>query len=153
MKDIFQKRIPMKSYIENEARLPVSETIVSDDKSGLLLLNAVIEGNFDYGFKAYIAPEDADEYDIPGVSLILPDPSEDVLLVFIYTLDRIIQVLCNDEYQAIKQFNELIVKPVECFKDRAYKLTFSQKWSSEDDVVRMFYEAINISDPDTFKNL
>ena len=54
-KIVSNKRIAMKTYIENDDLLPVYKMDVSDDKSGLLLLNALIENTFDYGFK-YLTP-------------------------------------------------------------------------------------------------
>ena len=48
----------------------------------------------------------------------------------------------------------VIVKPADCFKQYDYELTFSQQtWTLEDRVVRIFYDAIGISDPSTFTNL
>ena len=152
-KIVSNKRIAMKTYIENDDLLPVYKMDVSDDKSGLLLLNALIENTFDYGFKYLTTPEQAEGSDIPGVSLILPVPSEDILLVLIYTMDRTITVISNDESQARNQFEEIIVKPVDCFEDYDHELTFSQAWTLEDSVVSIFYDAIGMSDPSTFTNL
>ena len=114
-RDIIKKRIAMKTYIENDDLLPVYKMVVSDDKSGLLLLNALIENTFDYGFKYLTTPEpeEAEGSDIPGVSLVLPDSSEDILLVLTYTIDRTITVICNDESRAKEQFEEVIVKPAD----------------------------------------
>ena len=152
-RDIIKKRIAMKNYIQNDDFLPVYKMDVSDDKSGLLLLNALIENTFDYGFKYLTPPEKAEDSDIPGVSLILPNSSEDILLVLIYTIDRIITVICNDESQARNQFEDIIVKPADCFEDYDHELTFSQAWTLEDSVVSIFYDAIGMSDPSTFTNL
>jgi hypothetical protein len=151
-RDIIKKRIAMKTYIENDDLLPVYKMVVSDDKSGLLLLNALIENTFDYGFKYLTTPEpeEAEGSDIPGVSLVLPDSSEDILLVLTYTIDRTITVICNDESRAKEQFEEVIVKPADCFEDYDHELTFSQAWTLEDSVVRIFYDAIGMSDPSTF---
>ena len=143
-KIVSNKRIAMKTYIENDDLLPVYKMDVSDDKSGLLLLNALIENTFDYGFKYLTPPEKAEDSDIPGVSLILPVPSEDIL---------IITVICNDESQARNQFEDIIVKPADCFEDYDHELTFSQAWTLEDSVVSIFYDAIGMSDPSTFTNL
>ena len=85
--------------------------------------------------------------------LIMPVPSEDILLVFLFTIDRTITVICNDESQARNQFEEIIVKPVDCFEDYDHELTFSQAWTLDDRVVRIFYDAIGLSDPSTFTNL
>jgi ferredoxin-like protein FixX len=148
-----KKRIAMKTYIKNDDALPVHQTVVSDDKSGLLLANALIENTFDYGFKYLTPPEDAEDFGIPGVYLILPDSSEDILLVFSYTLDRTIHLICNDESQAKNQFEKVIVKPADCFKEYDHELTFSQAWTLEERVVRIFYNAIGISNPATFTNL
>jgi hypothetical protein len=147
------KRIAMKTYIENDDFLPVYKMDVSDDKSGLMLLNAAIENPFDYGFK-YLTPpepEEAEGSGIPGVYLVLPDSSEDILLVLIYTINRTITVICNDESRAKEQFEEVIVKPADCFKEYDHELTFSQQaWTLEDRIVKIFYNAIGISDPSSF---
>ena len=151
-RDIIKKRIAMKNYIQNDDFLPVHQTVVSDDKSGLLLLNALIENTFDYGFK-YLTPpepEEAEGSSIPGVSLVLPDSSEDILLVLTYTIDRTIHLICNDESQARSQFEDIIVKPANCFEDYDHELTFSQAWTLEDRVVGIFYNAIGMCDPSIF---
>ena len=152
-KIVSNKRIAMKTYIENDDFLPVHKMDVSDDKSGFLLQNALIEGTFDYGIKSFTTPEEAENSGIPGVSLIMPVPSEGILLVFLFTIDRTITVICNDESQARNQFEEIIVKPVDCFEDYDHELTFSQAWTLEDRVVRIFYNAIGMSDPSTFTDL
>ena len=70
-KIVSNKRIAMKTYIENDDFLPVHKMDVSDDKSGFLLQNALIEGTFDYGIKSFTTPEEAENSGIPGVSLIM----------------------------------------------------------------------------------
>ena len=144
MQEIEQVRTPLNEYYKNDD-LKVHHMNVRDNTDGALILKRLLNASFDKWQRMHFMPETDNKYELPGL-YIAPMTTDESVVVFIFSSEGELEVVCNDEYVAKKLLVDFIFGGRETFNELVGDLVISEEWTEAAEFYNPFFNALMCPD-------